>query len=283
MAYNLNAVKHVLQNGCERVTSDYGNRTFTYNGKTYSGFHGGLDMVSSKYGTDYIVAFDDGVVTATRNTIAGYTESQSSGNYVYIDHGNGWSTRYLHMKKGTVCVKVGDKVTKGQVLGYMGSTGFSTGNHLHFEIRKDGITQSPKDYLLGDKSISLSTPSQPSSNTNYKVGDKVRFTGILYRDSYGNGAGQSRTNLEATIYLVALGRKCPYNINSGLGWVRAEDITPISTPAPASKYYTVVKGDTLWGIAKKYYGNGNRYPEIAAANNIANPNIIHIGQKLLIP
>lgn len=45
----------------------------------------------------------------------------------------------------------------------------------------------------------------------------------------------------------------------------------------------MVKGDTLWAIAKKYYGDGNRYSEIAKANNIANANIISIGQKLLIP
>lgn len=49
------------------------------------------------------------------------------------------------------------------------------------------------------------------------------------------------------------------------------------------RYHTVAKGDTLWGIAQKYYNNGNRYPEIAKANNISNPNIIHVGQKLLIP
>lgn len=51
----------------------------------------------------------------------------------------------------------------------------------------------------------------------------------------------------------------------------------------ARRYYTVVKGDTLWGIAQKFYGNGNRYPEIARANNISNPNVIHTGQKLFIP
>ena len=129
-------------------------------------------------------------------------------------------------------------------------------------------------------------PSQsaPSTNTTYKVGDKVKFTGVLYRDSYGNGAGQSRTNLDATIYLVNPGSKCPYNINNGLGWVRAEDLSPISgTPNTNAKYYTVVKGDTLWGIAQKFYGNGSRYPEIAKANNISNPNLIRVGQKLLIP
>lgn len=126
---------------------------------------------------------------------------------------------------------------------------------------------------------------QPTVNTTYKVGDKVRFTGVLYRDSQGNGAGQSRTNLEATIYLVNPGARCPYNINNGLGWVRAEDLIPIgsSTPTNNARYYTVVKGDSLWKIAQKFYGNGNRYPEIAKANNLANANLIHPGQKLLIP
>lgn len=285
MAYNLNTKEHIFKNGCERVTSDYGDRTFTYNGKTYSGFHSGLDLVSSRYGTDYVVAFADGVVTATRNTIPGYTESQASGNYVFIDHGNGWSTRYYHLKKGSVSVNVGDHVTKGQVIAYMGSTGFSTGCHTHFEVRKNGTTQSPKEFIEGTRVMDTSvapTPA-PSTGTTYNVGDKVRFSGVLYRDSFGNGAGASRSNLEATIYLVAPGRACPYNINEGLGWVRAQDLTPISSPAPTARYYTVVSGDTLWGIAKRFYGNGNRYPEIASANNIANPNIIYIGQKLLIP
>lgn len=50
-----------------------------------------------------------------------------------------------------------------------------------------------------------------------------------------------------------------------------------------ARYYTVVSGDTLWAIAQRFYGNGSRYSEIAKANNIANPNVIHVGQKLLIP
>ncbi len=117
----------------------------------------------------------------------------------------------------------------------------------------------------------------------YKVGDKVKFTGTLYRDSYGNGAGQSRTNLEATIWLTNPKGTHPYNINNGLGWVRECDLKSTSGKPSEKRYYTVVSGDTLWGIAKRFYGNGSRYPEIAKANNISNPDIIYVGQVLLIP
>ena len=65
----------------------------------------------------------------------------------------------------------------------------------------------------------------------------------------------------------------------------AYDITlPCSEyPTENKKYYVVQKGDTLWAIAKRYYGNGNQYPKIVQANNIKNPDLIYPGQKLLIP
>jgi len=121
-------------------------------------------------------------------------------------------------------------------------------------------------------------PVNPTPSNKYKVGDKVRFTGTLYRDSMGNGAGQSRTNLEATIYLVNYGAKCEYNINHGLGWVKAECLTPLNNTSN-DIIYTVVRGDTLSGIGARY---GVDYRKIAKDNNIANPNLIYVGQKLVI-
>ena len=290
MGYTLSNIKKCPFKGLNYsyISSDYGNRTFWNNvtQKWNTGFHNGIDMTS---GTT-IVATARGKVTACRNSIQGYTETYASGNYVTLYHGNNVYTTYCHMKYGSVKVNVGDIVEVGQVIGEKGTTGYSTGPHLHYGVKVDGSWVDPKPYLLVTKELpqyggTTPTPSTPTTNTTYKVGDKVRFTGVLYRDSYGNGAGQSRTNLEATIYLVNPGSKCPYNINNGLGWVRAEDLSPLgnNTSTNSGTYYTVVKGDTLWGIAKKFYGNGNRYPEIAKANNIANPNVIHVGQKILIP
>lgn len=283
MGYTLNNIKKCPFKGLSSswISSDFGNRTFWNNvtGKQVSDFHNGIDMTS---GTK-IVATARGKVTACRSSVKGYTESQASGNYVTLYHGNNVYTTYCHLAYGSVKVNVGDIVECGQEIGTKGTTGFSTGEHLHYGVKVNGTCVDPKPYLLGTKELpqyqSVSTSTNSHSATTYKVGDKVRFTGVLYRDSAGNGAGQSRTNLEATIYLVNPGSKCPYNINKGLGWVKAEDLTPMTN----AKYHTVAKGDTLWAIAQKYYGNGNRYPEIAKANNISNPNIINVGQKLLIP
>jgi len=59
--------------------------------------------------------------------------------------------------------------------------------------------------------------------------------------------------------------------------------SPEPAPAPSGTYYTVVPGDNLWGIAERFYGDGTRYPEIAAANGVENPSLIFPGQTFLIP
>ena len=265
------------------ISSDFGKRTF-YNQvtkKTESGYHYGIDMTSG----ETIVATAKGKVTACRNTIKGYSETYSSGNYVTLYHGNNIYTTYCHMKYGSVKVKVGDIVESGKELGAKGSTGHSTGAHLHYGVKVNGNWVDPKPYLLGTKQLpdyGGVSPVKPKSKLKYGIGDKVKFTGTLYRDSYGNGAGQTRKNLDAVIYLINENGSCPYNINHGLGWVKESSLSSDSN-VKEGKYYTVKKGDTLWAIAKKFYGNGSKYPLIAKANNISNPDIIHTGQVLLIP
>ena len=115
-----------------RLSSKFGTR---YIFGSYS-FHGGIDIANS-YGTD-IVAADGGIVTF----------SGTSGNYgklIIIDHQNGYKTYYAHCSK--LLVKVGDKVHKGQHIAEMGSTGRSTGNHLHFEVRYKNERKDPLKYL----------------------------------------------------------------------------------------------------------------------------------------
>lgn len=114
------------------ITSYYGYR------KIFGGtsFHGGIDIANS-YGTD-IVAADGGEVIYA-GWMSGY------GYLVQIDHQNGYVTYYGH--NSSLLVSVGDKVFKGQHIAEMGSTGRSTGNHCHFEIRLNGERQNPLDYL----------------------------------------------------------------------------------------------------------------------------------------
>lgn len=102
----------------------------------YSG-HRGVDL-SAKVGTP-IYAADGGVVQAV------YKKSYGYGYHIIISHGNGYSTLYAHLSK--IKVSVGDKVAKGQVIALSGNTGRTTGPHLHFEIRINGVQVNPTPYI----------------------------------------------------------------------------------------------------------------------------------------
>jgi murein DD-endopeptidase MepM/ murein hydrolase activator NlpD len=120
------------------TSSYYGMRTDPFTGRREH--HKGMDF-AGKQGSD-IVSVGAGVVTWAGDRY-GY------GNLVEINHGNGYSTRYGHCEE--ILVSVGDTVTKGQVLALMGSTGRSTGPHVHFEVRYKGKTVDPKKYTLASR------------------------------------------------------------------------------------------------------------------------------------
>lgn len=80
---------------------------------------------------------------AGRVTIAGW--SYSAGNWVVIDHGNGLVTKYMH--HSALCVTAGQYVEKGQPIGAVGTTGYSTGNHLHFQVELNGVAVNPDLYM----------------------------------------------------------------------------------------------------------------------------------------
>lgn len=113
--------------------------------------HPAIDIVGSGYSTDYVVAFDSGVVTEVRKDYRTNDKKGSSyGNYVKINHENGFYTLYSHLKYGSVCVGVGQRVNQGQVIGFMGNTGRASGIHTHFEIRTSSSPNSkidPRPYL----------------------------------------------------------------------------------------------------------------------------------------
>ena len=106
----------------------------------YSSGHKAIDISGGGrtiYGTPIVAADSGKVVTATYH--------YSYGNYVMIDHGGGYSTLYAHAS--SLAVSVGQTVTKGQTIAYVGSTGNSTGPHLHFEVRVNGNRQNPFNWF----------------------------------------------------------------------------------------------------------------------------------------
>jgi len=120
---------------CHSVSSPYGWRS--------SGWHNGIDLIRGGGGAlgTPVIASQSGRVEVVQRSSSGY------GNMVLINHGNGYKTRYAHMVKGSITVSVGDYVEAGQTIGKVGSTGNSTGPHLHFEVIYKGETQNPKNYI----------------------------------------------------------------------------------------------------------------------------------------
>lgn len=117
-----------------RITSGFGGRSSPTEGASSN--HKGIDIGASS-GSD-IVAAADGTVTIS-------TYSYSAGNYIMINHGGGVSTVYMHCSK--LLVSVGETVKKGQVIAKVGSTGYSTGPHLHFGVRVNGAYVNPSQYV----------------------------------------------------------------------------------------------------------------------------------------
>ena len=135
-------------------TSGFGVRSDPFKG--YAAMHAGIDL-SGPHGTP-IYATADGVVSNAGWNSGGY------GNLIKIEHGRGIETRYGHLS--AILVHSGDRITRGQLIGRMGSTGRSTGNHLHYEVRIDGRAVNPipfmksTDYVLAMQRRSGAAPME---------------------------------------------------------------------------------------------------------------------------
>lgn len=124
--------------GAYVISSYYGYRTLY--GR--SSFHGGVDIIRSGGNSTGLP-----VLAAAGGTVVSYTTTGSYGYSVLIDHGNGLKTRYAHMTPGSVSVRAGSKVSAGQQVGRIGSSGFVTGPHLHFEVIINGSRVNPLPYI----------------------------------------------------------------------------------------------------------------------------------------
>ena len=129
--------------GYYTISSTFGNRWGTT--------HGAIDIAGGNAGAAIVAAKGGTVVRVVTGCSHNYPKSGSCGcgggygNYVIIQHDGTYSTLYGHM--ASVSVSVGQTVSAGQTIGYVGSTGFSTGFHLHFEVRVNGTKVDPMQYL----------------------------------------------------------------------------------------------------------------------------------------
>lgn len=122
------------------LSSSYGYRRDPFNG--HAAFHSGIDFPG---------AYGQPILSAARGRVVYVGQRQGYGNVVEVDHGNGLMTRYAHLSRfGT---KVGAAVTRGQPIARMGSTGRSTGTHLHFEVRLNGAAINPRRFLEATQDV----------------------------------------------------------------------------------------------------------------------------------
>lgn len=161
--------------------------------------HGGID-ISAVTGAN-VYACLDGTVTIAEH-------SDSAGNYVAIDHGNGYVTKYMHNSQ--LKVSVGDKVTAGQVIALAGSTGISTGPHVHFQVEKDGEKVDPLTFKYnngkGASSSSSDSSSTTSTGTTTSSANKVTsLDGFLFiGDSITDGMKSEANVVDSTCTVRAV-------------------------------------------------------------------------------
>ncbi len=138
--------------GYSRISSRFGYRGSAATGGVGSSNHKGIDM-AAPHGTAILAAESGAVISVSNNCTHDYAKTYKTrcscgggyGNYIMISHGNGLVTLYAHCS--SISVKVGQTVTIGQQIGTVGTTGYSTGNHLHFGVLLNGNYVDPAPYL----------------------------------------------------------------------------------------------------------------------------------------
>jgi murein DD-endopeptidase MepM/ murein hydrolase activator NlpD len=132
------AIQPVSNKDLNRISSGFGYRIHPV--YKFAKMHEGLDFTAPR-GTD-VYAAADGVIAVANVSSSGY------GNEIVINHGYGYKTRYAHLNG--FAVRQGQKVKRGELIGYVGNTGLSTAPHLHYEVEKDGFKVDPINFFYND-------------------------------------------------------------------------------------------------------------------------------------
>lgn len=231
--YNLNY--HVLESKSEYCTADYGTREPSYS------THHGMDFINDAGHACNAIAVADGEVVAVQDGVDGFDDKvYTAGNFVRIKHESGVYSRYLHLVKNSIKVKVGQKIKAGTLLGMEGNTGYSYGTHLHFDINDGTQYVDPLPYLMGEKSFYKTKKPTSSSIT---VGSKVKVkTGARFSDGT-----KPFTEVYSTVYDVQLlsrnGKEARIGIgDQWTGWMYISDLYLAGQSLPSADVKTVQVG-----------------------------------------
>jgi len=225
-----------------KITSKMGNRIHPVTKQPRH--HNGTDIWSPHEPCWIEAPYDGVVVEARKSTAAG----GGFGNFVKMSHkinGEDYVTVYAHMQDDTLKVKPGQKITAGTPLGKMGSTGMSTGKHLHWELQK------AKKYAWNATGLNFIEP--------------VAFFDALIKLEAIKGTASTQTPADAPTAPAPIHGKAP------------QKAAPVPPKPPVAATYTVVRGDNLTRIASR---NGTTVAELVRINGIANANAINVGQVL---
>ena len=225
----------VLEKGVHYLESPFGERKFA--GSISQ--HNGVDLIGKGKSADYVISIDKGVVKEV-------SYSESRGYYIGIKMENGYTTRYLHLKKGSIIVKKGQSVKKGQRIAYMGNTGYykdaqgkkhQVNVHLHFAVvNTKGNFVDPMPYLKGEKNFNKGgwvpgyyrpiKEKYMRTSPEVKVTNKVKWSSLndKYKAlSYPDVQGKAKFRLDAELHLLEFKTD-----SKGYVWARCETIkTPI--------------------------------------------------------
>lgn len=187
-------MSRVLKTKNNQVTQKYGKTPYNSN-------HLGVDVVGYYNALDYIIAHSDGTVSYIQDGYDNNTRSSGMatyGNMIELEHENGYKTRYAHLQKG-LSLKKGDKVTKGQVIGYMGNTGNSYGAHLHFEVWDKNGRIDPEPYIDSDlpTASDITVTYQAYDNTLKKFLGEIKDYNTSNTDGYAGWLGHTMGGLRA--------------------------------------------------------------------------------------
>ena len=254
------------------TTDKYGPRIDPISGEP--SFHAGLDYAGNT--NDPIYATMSGTVMVAEFNNGGL------GNVIWIKHDDdNYYSAYAHLE--TFNVSAGDKVTKGQQIGGMGTTGYSTGVHLHFVVAT--VLWGNKADTTIDPEVYLATSQGGGGDTSTPSGNVSTNTNTTF-DKYAKGyEAEMIYTVKSGDTLSGIASKYGSNINAiaSLQDIQNKDRISVGqklyVPVSKSGTYTVKSGDTLSGIASKF---GTTTKSLQTKNGISNPDKIYAGQVLKV-